>query len=88
VRVHKPADKKIKNSKRRTDGHKKGSKEREGKEYLFKTYKAIRWAYRQANLRGRFVSEHCKGFISAPHFPPAFDPWKRRLFRTKEKRID
>lgn len=31
VRVHKPGDKKIKNSKRRTDDHKKGSKEREGK---------------------------------------------------------
>lgn len=23
-----------------------------------------------------------------PHFPFAFDPWKRRLFHTKEKRID
>lgn len=31
MRVHKPADKKIKNSERRTDNHKEGSKEREGK---------------------------------------------------------
>jgi hypothetical protein len=31
VRVHKAGDKKIKNGKRRTDDHKEGSKEREGK---------------------------------------------------------
>jgi len=61
VRLHKPADKKIKNRERRTDDHKKGSKEREGKRvFIQDIYKAIRWAYRQANLEGRLLSEHRK----------------------------
>jgi hypothetical protein len=62
VRVHKPADKKIKNRERRTDDHKKGSKKREGKRvFIQDIYNAIRWAHRQANLGGRLLSEHSKG---------------------------
>jgi hypothetical protein len=83
-----PEIKKLKTVKEEPTTTKRGAKNARAKEYLFKTYKAIRWTHRQANLRGRFVSEHSRGLISATHFPSAFDPRKMRLFRTKRKRID
>ena len=89
MRLHKPADKKIKNRERRTDDRKKGSKEREGKRvFIQDIYKAIRWAYKRAgeSRRATPLRTSQKAYL-VPHFPFAFDPWKRRLFHTKEKRI-
>lgn len=54
MRVHKPADKKIKTSKRRTDDHKKGSKEREGKRVFIQD---IGYIKRYGGHTGRQISE-------------------------------
>ena len=66
MRVHKPADKKIKTVKEEPTTTKRGAKNVRANEYLFKT--SIKQyggqAGRQANLGGRLLSEHSKRLTS------------------------